>query len=67
MDTQTPSDLLSPADAAKVLGLTPAAVVAMATRGALPAIRTAGGRRLFTRRDVEALAAQRASAKEDPA
>jgi excisionase family DNA binding protein len=58
--TQLRDDLLTPADAAKVLGLTPAAIVAMASRGVLPAILTAGGRRLFWRRDVERVAAARA-------
>ena len=63
--TQLRDDLLSPADAAKILGLTPAAIVAMAARGALPAIRTAGGRRLFWRRDVERVAASRAEERAD--
>jgi excisionase family DNA binding protein len=58
---QPQDQLLTPADAARLLGITPAAVVAMAERGTLPAIRTAGGRRLFLRRDVEALASARAA------
>jgi excisionase family DNA binding protein len=56
-------DLLTPAEAAQVLGLTPAGIVAMATRGALPAIRTASGRRLFRRRDIERIAVRRAEAE----
>lgn len=63
MDSQPPNDLLSPSDAAKMLGLTPAAIVAMAARGVLPTIRTAGGRRLFWRTDVERIAAVRAQGR----
>jgi excisionase family DNA binding protein len=57
-------ELLSPSDAARILELTPAAVVAMARRGVLPCMRTAGGRRLFSRLEVENLAARRATARE---
>jgi DNA-binding transcriptional MerR regulator len=53
--------LLSAADAARVLDLTPAAIRAMARRGALPvAAMTEGGMHLFRRADVEALARNRA-------
>ncbi len=52
-------DLLTKADAARLLDLTPAAVVALERRGHLKAMRTAGGVRLFVRRDVERLARRR--------
>lgn len=55
------TQLLSPSDAAKLLGVTPAAVVAMAKRGSLPHLQTAGGRRLFRREDVVALVDARAA------
>ncbi len=52
---------LSAADAARVLNVTPAAIRAMAHRGALPvAAMTEGGMRLFHRTDVEVLARCRA-------
>lgn len=52
---------LSAADAARVLDLTPAAIRAMARRGALPvSAMTEGGMHLFRRGDVEALARRRA-------
>lgn len=48
--------LLSPADAARLLGVTPATIRAMARRGTLtPVARTEGGIRLFSRKDVEEL------------
>ena len=51
---------LSAADAARVLNVTPAAVRAMAGRGALPvSAKTEGGVHLFRRADVEALADRR--------
>jgi excisionase family DNA binding protein len=54
---------LSTADAARVLGVTPATVRQMHQRGALPiANRTEGGIHLFHRSDVEALARQRDAA-----
>lgn len=60
MNRSRADELLTPAEAARLLDLTPAAVVAMATRGALPVTRTASGRRLFWRRDVERVEAERA-------
>lgn len=51
--------LLSVADAARVLGVVPATVRQMERSGRLPARRTAGGIRLFRREDVEGLAATR--------
>ena len=59
MNTFDPAQLLSPADAAKILGVTPAAVIAMTRRGSLPFLQTVGGRRLFARSDVERLAGER--------
>jgi excisionase family DNA binding protein len=47
------------ADAARILGVTPAAVRAMHARGELPAIRTGTGVRVFDREDVIRLAAKR--------
>ncbi|MDP9370914.1 MAG: helix-turn-helix domain-containing protein [Chloroflexota bacterium] len=52
--------LLSVADASRILGVVPATVRAMERAGRLPALRTASGIRLFKRGDVERLAAQRA-------
>ena len=53
--------LLTAADAARVLGCTPAAVRQMETKGKLKAVtRTEGGIRLFRRLDVERLARIRA-------
>jgi excisionase family DNA binding protein len=52
--------LLTAADAARRLGVTPAAVVAMERAGKLPARRTEGGMRLFVLADVERLVHQRA-------
>jgi excisionase family DNA binding protein len=51
--------LLSAADAARLLGVVPATVRQMERDGRLPAQRTAGGMRLFRREDVERLAAVR--------
>ncbi len=52
--------LLTPADAARVLGVVPATVRQMAISGKLPpAVMTESGMRLFRRSDVERLAAER--------
>ena len=56
------SDLLTKADAAKLLGLTPAAVSLIEKKGGLQAQRTEGGVRLFRRADVEELSRERLSA-----
>jgi DNA-binding transcriptional MerR regulator len=53
-------DLLTKADVAKIIGITPAGVAAMHQRGELKASRTAGGVRLFRRMDVEEVARRRA-------
>lgn len=47
------------AEAARILGVTPATVRLMESRGALQATRTATGVRIFDRADVERLAAER--------
>lgn len=52
--------LLGPADAARILRVTPATIRQMEARGVLAlAARTEGGMRLFLRKDVEALARTR--------
>jgi excisionase family DNA binding protein len=59
--------LLSPADAARILRVTPATIRQMASRGVLTlADRTEGGIRLFRREDVEALARARAKRQSRP-
>jgi excisionase family DNA binding protein len=55
-----PDDLLTPSDAARVLGLSPDSVRVLSDNGRLPAMRTVSGRRLFRRGDVDRLAAERA-------
>jgi len=53
------SEFLLTADVARVLGVVPDAVRALARKGALPYTRTAGGVKLFRREDVEALQRER--------
>ena len=60
--TGDPNDLMTPSDAARILGLSADSVRVLGDSGRLPALRTVGGRRLFRRGDVEELAAQRARA-----
>jgi excisionase family DNA binding protein len=55
-----PNDLLTPSDAARVLGLSADSVRVLSDSGRLPAMRTVSGRRLFRRVDVDRLALQRA-------
>ena len=60
----TKGDFLTPADAARILGVVPATVREMARQGTLPvAAVTEGGNRLFDRRAVEALARKRLKAQ----
>ncbi len=54
-------DLLTAGDAARILDLTPRYVQDLEGAGKLPAIRTAGGIRIFMREDVERLATERAA------
>jgi excisionase family DNA binding protein len=56
----SPNDLMTPSDAARVLGLSADSVRVLGDTGRLPALRTVSGRRLFRRGDVEHLAAERA-------
>lgn len=56
--------LLTAADAARILGVTPATVRQMAKRGTLhPAVVSRGGIRLFALKDVLSLARRRAAAR----
>jgi excisionase family DNA binding protein len=55
-----PDDLLTPSDAARVLGLSADSVRVLSDNGRLPSMRTVSGRRLFRRSDVDRLAIQRA-------
>ena len=57
-----PNDLMTPSDAARILGLSADSVRVLGDTGRLPALRTVSGRRLFRRGDVERLAADRARA-----
>jgi excisionase family DNA binding protein len=52
-------DLLTPSEAASVLGISADMVRYLSDNGSLPTLRTIGGRRLFFRRDVTKLAAER--------
>ncbi len=55
-------DLLSAADASRILGVTPQTVRLMVRQGVLPvAAQTEGGIRLFHRSEVERVAAARAA------
>jgi len=47
--------LLSPREAAKLLGVDPPVVVRLARTGKLPSIRTIGGHRRYREADVRAL------------
>jgi excisionase family DNA binding protein len=58
--TPDPEDLMTPSDAARVLGLSADSVRVLSDSGRLPAMRTVSGRRLFRRGDVDRLAAERA-------
>jgi DNA-binding transcriptional MerR regulator len=52
------------AEAARILGVTPATVRLMESRGDLPAKRTESGVRIFDRADVLRLAAERDAARD---
>lgn len=58
--TTTHTDFILTTEAAHVLGVSPDTVRAWERLGRLPALRTAGGVRLFNRLDVEQLARDRA-------
>lgn len=55
-----PNDLMTPSDAARILGLSADSVRVLSDSGRLPGLRTVSGRRLFRRGDVDRLAAERA-------
>ena len=60
-DLLDPNDLLTPSDAARVLGLSADSVRVLSDSGRLASMRTIGGRRLFRRGDVDRLVMERAS------
>ena len=66
-ETTDPNDLMTPSDAARILGLSADSVRVLSDNGRLPAMRTVSGRRLFRRGDVDRLAAQRAQRADDGA
>jgi excisionase family DNA binding protein len=55
----TMTDLLTTADAARILGVVPATVRLLERTGKLPALKTPGGQRLFQRQDVQRVADDR--------
>jgi excisionase family DNA binding protein len=57
------TQLLSPRDAGKKLGVTTGRVIQLAKNGELPEIRDSAGRRLFREEDVLALVRQREAAR----
>jgi excisionase family DNA binding protein len=59
-----PNDLLTPSDAARVLGLSADSVRVLSDSGRLASMRTIGGRRLFRRGDVDRLAVERSNGQE---
>ncbi len=59
MPRRDPDELLSPADAAKLLNLSLDGVQAITDRGALAFLRTPGGRFRYRRGDIERVAAKR--------
>lgn len=63
MSKRDPDELMTPSDAARLLGLSSDSVRALSDAGRLPTLKTVGGRRLFRRGDVEKLAADRADGK----
>jgi excisionase family DNA binding protein len=60
MSKRDPQELMTPSDAARILGLSADSVRALSDNGRLPTLRTVSGRRLFRRGDVERLADERA-------
>jgi excisionase family DNA binding protein len=63
MTKRDPNELMTPSEAARVLGLSADSVRALSDGGRLPTLKTVSGRRLFRRGDVENLAAERARVK----
>jgi excisionase family DNA binding protein len=60
-EAETMGVLLTPAEVAKMFGLTPETVRGWERRGLLRAIKTPTGRRLFRARDVERFLSERAA------
>ncbi len=60
-------DLLTPSEAARLLGLSADRVRGLADEGQLPVRKTTTGRRLFLRGDVEAFGRRRAAERKDRA
>lgn len=58
-----PDDLMTAADAGRILGVSVDMVRLLARSGGLPFMSTIGGVRLFRRADVDALARERAQRK----
>lgn len=58
------TDLLTTADASKVLGVVPDTVRQWARRGLVPSLPTPSGQRLYRRGDIERLARDRAARQE---
>ncbi len=63
MTRRDPDELMTPSDAARILGLSSDSVRSLSDSGRLATLRTVSGRRLFRRADVEKLAADRADTK----
>lgn len=61
MPKRDPNELMTPSDAARILGLSADSVRVLSDTGRLATQRTVSGRRLFRRGDVEKLASDRAS------
>lgn len=59
MSGRDPNELLTPSEAARLLGVSADTVRLIADKGRVPVLRTMSGRRLFRRADIELLAAQR--------
>jgi DNA-binding transcriptional MerR regulator len=59
MKQTTDAEWLAVADAARIIGVTPAMVRVYANAGQLPFQRTPGGMRLFSRLDVEKFSRER--------
>ena len=62
MTRTNPDELMTPMEAAKLLGLSADYVRDLSNKGSIPTLRTTSGRRLFRRGDVESLLKVRAQA-----
>jgi excisionase family DNA binding protein len=61
MSDQRAAQLLTPSEAARLLGISADSVRRLSNNGELPTVKTTGGFRVFKRADVERLAHQRAA------